>query len=319
MKKKQYLLKILFLLATLLAKPLAQKCYAQYYTFTQESTPYTPITNADFTVSDSAYINNNVAIMHSTYPNLLFTAFGERLTGTLEAGINGYVVAQGDDYDFVFDPFFTELRSDGTSKFQAREIKVGVDSVLEMEWVDFRVEGHPDTDYINMIARMNLTSEIIEFHYGPSSFSITPTFTPSTTLLHMTKGFVSPIESLWLTGDPLSPTITNSFGSLNEFPPNGTLYRFTGKRISTGITDKNLNKEAISIFPNPVNDQLTIDTDNRLLENITITDVSGNVNRFQENLQTIQKVDVSYLSPGVYFIKSQFTDGAQQITKFIKN
>lgn len=73
-----------------------------------------------------------------------------------------------------------------------------------------------------------------------------------------------------------------------------------------------LNKTALSIYPNPTNSYITINSENDL-GMIKITNLLGAEVLTLETKETTSKIDVSNLTSGVYFIKVK-----NSITKFIK-
>ena len=98
-------MKTIFILTLFISISLSGSLHAQYYEFSQHQKAYQPLLNPDFSVTDSAYLDTNNAIIHKTFPLGDFMAFGEVVTGIVEVGRPGYVVALGDVSDFVFDPF----------------------------------------------------------------------------------------------------------------------------------------------------------------------------------------------------------------------
>lgn len=82
---------------------------------------------------------------------------------------------------------------------------------------------------------------------------------------------------------------------------------------SVGINEKT-NISSLSIYPNPVNSQLTINS-NAKIETIEIIDIMG------KTIKTITSssntIDVSHLTRGVYFLQMQTAKGLVS-TKFIK-
>jgi len=73
------------------------------------------------------------------------------------------------------------------------------------------------------------------------------------------------------------------------------------------------NKTEISIYPNPVNDYLNINSDKKISA-ISITDLTGKTLFEGTNLN---KIDVNHLPKGLYLIKIK-TDNSESIQKFIK-
>ncbi len=81
----------------------------------------------------------------------------------------------------------------------------------------------------------------------------------------------------------------------------------------------NINTSGLSVYPNPVNDQLTIQTENEL-SNATavIIDLFGRV-VLQDKLNTQQtNLNTSNLNSGVYFLQINAA-GKRVMKKFVKN
>ncbi|MGL5889585.1 MAG: T9SS type A sorting domain-containing protein, partial [Bacteroidia bacterium] len=77
-------------------------------------------------------------------------------------------------------------------------------------------------------------------------------------------------------------------------------------QLSTGSTEEIPQAVSLSAFPNPVNDNvLTIVNNNNLQRAAQLTDVNGR-DVLQLSLQQGRnEIDVSALSPGVYFLRSE--------------
>ena len=83
--------------------------------------------------------------------------------------------------------------------------------------------------------------------------------------------------------------------------------------VCTNVDEINKNT-TISIYPNPAHSNLQITTSNEQLgKNIEILDITGKVVSTFENSKTFQKLDISNLQNGIYFIKINNT-----VAKFIK-
>ena len=83
-----------------------------------------------------------------------------------------------------------------------------------------------------------------------------------------------------------------------------------GKTLGESIVELS---SAISVYPNPVNDKLYIETEMNI-EEVVVYDVFG---RQQVNMTTGQQVEVSNLNSGVYFIKVR-TENGEVVKRFVK-
>jgi hypothetical protein len=112
-----------------------------------------------------------------------------------------------------------------------------------------------------------------------------------------------------------------AFGQ-NETEPNSD---FTAANLVT-LTNNTATRNGtigradatISIVPNPVTDRLTVNYAGGTIQNLQITNVTGQrmLQKIVNDAQT--EIDVSSLSNGLYLLTMQ-TDQGQQITKFVKN
>jgi len=312
MKKKT--LKILLLGALI---QFSTNSYAQYYTFSKVNQTYDTISSPQLSITDSAYIDTNAALAISTSAS--FKAFGERVTGVVQIGKDGNVVALNDSSGFVFDPFFTSLRSNGKSEFHAKESVIGTDTVLEAEWRDFGIVNHPNSDYINFKATINFNSEIIEFHYGSSNITATSPFSlagPYVVFLHTDTTFFIVKESLWVGGNPASPVVGTRFDTLDGFPANGTVYRFKGKSVTTGVRELREKVSEVSVYPNPASDKLNIKT-TEPVKYYLLVDQLGRISRFRSSQGSYTTIPLVDFEAGLYFLISKFKNGNEQRSKVI--
>lgn len=129
---------------------------------------------------------------------------------------------------------------------------------------------------------------------------------------------------LWSTGS------TNA--SITVAPAFSTLYTVTGtsngcsKRINTYVIVnscvwiKELSKDFLKLYPNPVNKILMIDFDELVNEkNVEIYDPLGKLISSQSTTEPILKVDVSNYSNGMYTVKVVLDNNQSVIKKFIIN
>jgi hypothetical protein len=94
------------------------------------------------------------------------------------------------------------------------------------------------------------------------------------------------------------------FGSTSKtFPTIDHLY--VGSNLSTAV--KNVfDQSTVKLYPNPVQDQLSISTGNGALQSVVISDLSG---KTMLTSGAISKIDVSSLAKGIYLIQVQTTNG----------
>ena len=88
-------------------------------------------------------------------------------------------------------------------------------------------------------------------------------------------------------------------------------------QICAGITE-NGDKYISKIYPNPVQDQLTIETETQAKSvNIILTDMTGKLILQKNNISNYEQINLSNLQAGVYFIKLIY-DGKVETKKIIK-
>lgn len=288
---------------------------AQYYTFSHLNEAYESIQNPDFSITDSTAIDTSSAMVTVFYTNPNIMAFGETLTGLMQAGPDGSLVALGTEYDFIFDPFFTDLRARGDSEFRATEAIQGNDTIFEMEWYHLGLEGAPPTDFVTIKARFYITQELIEFHFGESQ--VQPDheypFGPFCGLFHATQGFGSYIEVMALTGDPAEPDVNFTTGTLSTIPPEGTLYRFSGPQV-TSLSDSEIEYLRVKIYPNPSNGTFSLESV-KTLDEVRVFNNNGQEVYSQVGIGS-NRLQLSLdLSPGNYTVMSTFTEGGLPSTK----
>lgn len=105
----------------------------------------------------------------------------------------------------------------------------------------------------------------------------------------------------------------------NPYSPYGVgTSGFAAVRVmDTPLSSSEFKKENISLYPNPVVDELNIDTSSDIMiSTIEITDVNGRLIYVQKNDN--KKIQVDNLKEGVYFVKIK-TESFDYVAKIIKN
>lgn len=85
--------------------------------------------------------------------------------------------------------------------------------------------------------------------------------------------------------------------------------------ISTASIVEELGHSAISVFPNPANDKISISSDEDL--NVQFFDLSGQLK--YEQIYQGGFIRINHLMTGVYFIRMERKDGNFEVRKWIKN
>lgn len=115
-------------------------------------------------------------------------------------------------------------------------------------------------------------------------------------------------NTISLTGTPGTVKVTASQGGDEVYSPAETIIRtfeVTAAPV-TGVID--LQKEGITIYPNPIHDRLNIELAKTHQAVIYVSDGGGNVVLEQKLGTNSNQVDFSSLSNGLYFIKIQLAD-----------
>ncbi len=179
-----------------------------------------------------------------------------------------------------------------------------------------------DTTY-TLVSSINIQlwlfegSNDIEIHFGPSNI-VGPFQDPTYNgpFIGIADSLVnSAIRNFWyLQGDPNDPTINNVkteesldsiFYTIDQHPADGTVYRF-GTSPNVAVRDLQ-HEDSFRIYPNLVSDitQLEVSNAEWIGDEATIQLIDGQgrvVKHLQQTLEPNQKLDLSPLAPGVYFL-----------------
>lgn len=116
-----------------------------------------------------------------------------------------------------------------------------------------------------------------------------------------------------------TPTITEGqeiiwFGKLND--SDGEIMTLTSNVTTVGTLGvSNINANGVVMYPNPVSDQLHIQTNLLNAKSYQVFNMLGSVVKSFENVQNLESIDLSDLKTGIYVLR---TDKNQQF-KFLKN
>jgi polyhydroxybutyrate depolymerase len=102
-----------------------------------------------------------------------------------------------------------------------------------------------------------------------------------------------------------------------EFDYSIEIWKFFNKQYanSLGVTDISEQATSIKLFPNPAQSQLYIKSD-VAIKRVELMDIYGKV--FYAENNTEKGLDISTLSPGIYFAKIQVAKGGLVLRKFVK-
>lgn len=109
-----------------------------------------------------------------------------------------------------------------------------------------------------------------------------------------------------------TPLIMSSFGNNDcfviKYNSDGTLWQ------STPLSIENFNNQAITIFPNPTKQCIYIDYENKILK----VEILNTLGQIQNSTFENNKIDVSFLNDGIYFLKLTDKNLNIHTFKFVK-
>jgi hypothetical protein len=327
MKTKQLLL-LMSVISTL-------TCYSQAYTFSTSSGTYADLVggtslNNNTVWDDPLYtvpFGFNFQYFNSNMSQIILDGnwgLGGDLTSGSSGGVGELLIPYGADLiDFGYDS--------GTSASNLSYLLTGNpgSQILKIEWnnVGFYEDDADDgqcTDYVNFQLWFYEGSNNIEIHFGPNSITQVALNFAGVTGPHIglfpqydytTDDFVASTPGFVLTGNPASPTMIEEDSVYNNYldgiTPNGTIYKFTKSSTPTSINE---NENTISLYPNPVENSVTISGVKDAISAVTITNGSGQIVR---QVSTVgNSIDLSELNAGFYFVQLT-TNKGEVITKKI--
>lgn len=117
---------------------------------------------------------------------------------------------------------------------------------------------------------------------------------------------------------PKIPMISVS-GKIFAAPQNASVWKLDSS-ASSGIENiSSINKNEISLYPNPVNDEINISISKNnpsKISSIKIMDLTGKL--VKEEISITNKIDISALTKGIYFLNILFDDQTLVAKKIIK-
>jgi hypothetical protein len=141
------------------------------------------------------------------------------------------------------------------------------------------------------------------------------------------NGGVPPYSISWSSGSTTNSIINQEPGEyiINVTDSNGCLFIDTlviGFNESINSINQNLT---LKIFPNPATNQISICSENSIIQSIKIENVLGEIIYHTEqttiqasNASAIKIINVNSFSAGVYFISVQLIDGSFVLKQFVK-
>ena len=306
------------LLSLALAAVTQLGAWAQGYTFSQTTGTYADLT-APTVLSTSGW-DEDTYTLPMPFP---FTVNGNTVTN-LEIDDNGYVFFETLTNVGWMDVMYSDLLEalTGTSTVSYAVTGTAGSRILKIEWRNASFYDGTASEFTNMQLWMHEGTNNIDMRYGPSNIvSIADIFGPAggpdVGIVTEVDTAAKTLNAIYLQGNASAPTatiITNGqfYPSLSSVPSPNTVYTFSASAVS-GIS-KNLNNAAISLFPNPATDLITVKglAASKTAASVKVMDVLGKV-VLTEKLNASNQVNISKLPKGTYFM--EVTNGTERFGK----
>jgi hypothetical protein len=288
-----------------------------FYSFTTDTETYSHLTNPIQLEGISACydygpinLTFDFKLFNTSINTITFDLLGASLVS--ELNFDTTFIFRSNSVDFL-DKDFNNVDTFSYVKY-AIEGSPG-SRICKIEWknVGSFKEGPPYNMYLNLQLWLYEGSNIVEWHFGPSSITNTlsffnPYLGPICGLICLTSS--SYIFEL-ITGTIQNPQLTNNQVSLEGYPTNGTIYRLTPS--TSNIAD--YQTQNFIIYPNPVQDMLNIET-KQANNRVTVFDYTGKLIQSQM-ISESGAIDVSTIKSGIYIVKIE-NGGITSTQKFVK-
>lgn len=188
-------------------------------------------------------------------------------------------------------------------------------------------------DFINLQIWVYERSNIVEYHYGPSSvthpadyyeFGGTGPIVGYGINLDLENGTSG--DFYFLDGNAAAPTLDSVDiaggslpGSLNAWPADGKVYRFTPKTGGVGVASTASNQIVVQVYPSVASTNLYVNYRGNTTENAeySITSMTGAVLNQGKLNNGIQNFDISSFAAGTYFLQVRTKDASGNY-RFVK-
>ncbi len=289
-----------------------------YYAFSQYTSTYANLTGA--TSINNAAVWNFSGASPTPYYTLNITSLlpGFQLFGdaAYSMRISGGAVAFYDNssqqlhYINGFNLFSPDGMKDKGTTSSLSPISYVVtgtspNKILKVEWKN---AGHVNTagDIINVQIWMYQTTNVVEVHYGSTTFTNASSTPISIGIGHTYLPNGNVVEDDFLMNTPANPVLSTNNNVFTGIPANGAVYKFMAGGV--GINELSKPLSGMKVFPNPTSGIFTIDVKNvkEDLSNAkaTVTNLIGEVvyETTFNNLSSLN-IDLTNKSKGIYFVK----------------
>ncbi|WP_374443722.1 choice-of-anchor J domain-containing protein [Epilithonimonas sp.] len=262
------------------------------YNFTTKANPFQPYCSGSLTYSSGIEPITSVAIADMTNASAATSTVSHEdfisKVATVEQGKTYTITFQGNTGGNFTDRFlvFADWNKDGDFA-DAGETFFGTTATAVALTNSTGADGKTVTGSITVPATATLgnTRMRIKKNYGTTSFYLSPCFSSGTTTT-ATSG-------------------TTGYGQAEDYTLN---------IIAPVLAVSDVNKGAVSVYPNPFKDVLKI-SDIKGVESIQISDMSG---RAVKTLEPASEINLSSLKEGLYIINLKMEDGSTKTFKAIK-
>ena len=182
--------------------------------------------------------------------------------------------------------------------------------ICKVQWKQANVWGQDSNNVVNYQIWLYEQTGNIEFRFDTLVLATMPTFSVQklTTIPFFDDG-------ISLLGNPSSPTTSNLINQqLNSVPITGTVYTFV-RSVTANIQENNLL--SWSFYPNPSNGIININNQKAELTNYHITALNGQQVLSNTIVAGKNKIDITSLAEGCYFLKVISTEGNVNTKKLI--
>jgi len=296
--------------------------HAQTYRFFEENGSYQDLSNDidHQTVFDAAADFLDLDLTFKLYDE----EFNFDGNAGLAVGEGGFISATNTlgTRAFVIDGFFisgnSSIALNNSSKISYKLEGNAGEHILKIQWKDIALQNGPAGEFFNFQLWLFQKNGNIELHYGPnnlSSAAFAGAGGPAIGVFLAKNDFSQIFETAFLVGQSsnLSTDTVNIFATMDGFPTNGTIYKFSASTVGL----KEFNAFNSSVHPNPVENKIYVDSE-EILESARIKDIQGKIVRELTLSGRKETINLNELKEGLYFLELKSINNTFSHSKFIK-
>lgn len=297
---------------------------AFYYVFQQSTSTYSDISNPDFTLN-GPWDDPEIRIETPFGTDYLGVATDsiEMGLGSMMLGIN-YTTANA----VIISPMAADLidldgLTGGTGQSPISYVVEGTspNRIFKMEWKNagFYMDGEINGT-LTSTANIQLwlyEDETVEFRFGPSS--VNAALVDSLAVNQELLSFVTEMNLInqtlsnghFITGNPSSGVLSDSFGSLTGWPTDGTVYTLGKSGIGF---DEESQPLVVELYPNPATTELRVRCEDGKTFSVELIDLSGQVVR-RGTINSSDAMNLTGMTAGLYLTKITDVETGEIVTK----